>query len=138
VSGLQVKLIGLLLMVLSLTGVGLWGQHERLVAVKAKAEVTALQTRNDGLQRALDSEAKEGVRKDAINLAKQRTINQLTADAAKNQQKLNEALKANRAWADAPVPDSVWDAIGSPAPSGEAKDGIGVDGTRPGPDAKRK
>lgn len=126
------KIIAALALLLALAGLGLWGQHEHLQTVKAKAEVTALKTRNDALQGALDASVKDGQRKDAINLTKQVTINKLAAQAATNQKALDAILKINRSWADAPLPDGLRASIGA-APSGEAAPGPGVDGASPRP-----
>ncbi|MGJ7506777.1 hypothetical protein [Variovorax sp. GT1P44] len=38
-----------------------------------------------------------------------------TKAAAKRTKELNHATEANRAWADAPVPDAVWDSLYGPA-----------------------
>jgi len=128
---LTAKLIALLLAALAFAGLGLWGQQQHLAATKAKAEVQTLTKTLEGTKAALDASVKDGKAKAAINLAKQRRINQLAATAAQTQKALNEALKENRAWADARVPDGVLSAIDptyDPAPAGP-----GVDRASPDP-----
>lgn len=130
---MSVKLIALLLAALAFAGIGLWGQQQRLAATKAKAEVHALNQRNEALSGALVAADKDARRIARISDARQVKINQLALTAQRTQKALDEALKANRAWADAPVPDSVWDAL---APTDRSvPPGPGVDASRPDPGA---
>ncbi|CDL65242.1 exported hypothetical protein [Burkholderia phage Bp-AMP4] len=62
-----------------------------------KARSTALVQSNAALKAAADT--------------KQAELDRISREAAVTRSKLDAALKANRAWADAPVPDAVWDSL---------------------------
>jgi hypothetical protein len=126
------KLIALMALLLAFAGLGLWGQQQHLAAVKATAKVGSLTTELSGTKTALTRAEKEAKDKAAIGLQRQQRINTLLAQAEAQSKALNEALKENRAWADALVPDSVWDALGASASSGAANPGPSVDRGRAG------
>ncbi|ANI21759.1 hypothetical protein AB870_03485 [Pandoraea faecigallinarum] len=71
-----------------------------------RAAADAVQQRSRADQ--LDATLKATQRADR---AKQARLDRLAAEEAKNKEKLKNALDANRAWADAPVPDAVFDSL---------------------------
>lgn len=93
------KILGCLLIVATIVaGVCEYGYR--------KATVEATQQRDRADQ--LDATLKATQRADR---AKQARLDKLAADESKNKEKLDNALDANRAWADAPVPDAVFDSL---------------------------
>jgi uncharacterized protein HemX len=134
---MNVKIIAGLLLLLSMAGLGLWGQYEHLQAVKAKGEVKALAVQNNGLQKALDASKANAESLARISDARQTKINQLSIRGQQIQKALNEALKANQEWAAGTVPDGVWDALGAPARGADQQARPGVDAASPRTDPDR-
>jgi hypothetical protein len=94
-----------------------YGQYQRAQAATAKvAQVTQ---QRDALAASLAQAEKDKKLQAAISGELQRKLNALAEQSAAKQKALNDALKANRPWADAPVPDSVWDALGVPGAAGD-------------------
>lgn len=126
------KLIILLSVVLAFAGLGWWGQSQRSSAIKSKAEAVALAAQLSGTKAALEKSEQDAKDKASVSLGRQKQINQLLAQAEVQSKALNEALKQNRAWADAAVPDGVWDAIAGPTSADtQAATRPGVDTAHP-------
>lgn len=111
--------------VAAFVAMGAWGyiQHQRAGLLYVKVE--AIEGQRDAALSTLKIERSNAAKLARISDARQRQINKLTIQSAQQQKALNEALKANREWADSVVPDSVWDAItGSPADAEPARSGL--------------
>lgn len=124
-------LLGLALLA-ALLGLWGWGEHQR--AGRAAEQVKVQRDRADGLSAALDKATQQAAVQREVSLARAQELTRLRKQADATQKALNEALKANRDWADAPVPSSVLDALTGPDASPARS---GLDPKRPGAAASR-
>lgn len=93
----------------------IWGLVGHQKARQATNETRVVQTQLDGTRVALRA-SKEAADKAALVAERRLAVAQKQLkEAQAAQRKLNDALKANPDWADAPVPASVWDALASSA-----------------------
>ena len=108
-----------------------YAQYERAERIAAGAKLVTAQ--RDALAKSLEQAEKDKQLLAAVSEERQKHLDKLTRENAAKQKALNEALKANSDWADARVPDSVWDALGFPSPERDAgQTGPRVDAGGPG------
>lgn len=108
---LGTEIIAGLVLALSVLGLYIWGQegHQKALSEAARAQVIA--TQRDEVKASLEAVNRALLRAQEVTIARQVVADkQHKADLARVQ-KLNDEISSHPEWANAPVPDGVWDAI---------------------------
>ena len=119
-------LLGILLA--ALLAVGAWGWKADSRAVAAQTQADLYQRSYEGEKAAREALVESAVRAEKALVARAVYAEALLTKSKKDNRALQEALNANREWADAPVPDGVRDALRS---AGVLHPGVPAQGPAP-------
>lgn len=102
-------LLAFLLSALAL--VGAWGWQGQNAAKAARAEVILYQGRLQSSVAAVGALAQSAKKNETVLVARAKKAEARAATLKKDNRALQEALDANRDWADHPIPSGVFDAL---------------------------
>jgi hypothetical protein len=107
-------LAGILAGVLLVGGLYAWGRQGHQNAAQAVERTRVVQTQLNVSNAALKTANEDAERNRTIAASRLKDLTVLRKDYIAKNKELQNALQANRQWADAPVPDGVWDALTGP------------------------